>query len=229
MRKDKERAILLRKSGNSYRAISAELHVPLSTLSSWFREEAWSEEVARKLRSQVRAAHTARLLDLNKTRGARLREAYEQAREEAKTELAQLQYDPLFIAGVMLYWGEGDKGSKHHVKLSNTDPKLVRLYVRFLTDACGIPRHKIKAHLLLHPDLEEKVCRAYWEKAAGIPWENFTKSVRIQGRHETRRLKWGVCIVTVSNAYFKQKVLAWLTLLPEALLDRQEYANITEQ
>lgn len=226
MRKDKETASEMRRAGKSYNEIHAALAIPKSTLSDWFGREEWSSAVRKKLAASTQEEHTIRLVELNKVRGAHLAKAYEAAREEAREEFATLKYDPLFISGIMLYWGEGAKDPKQGVKFTNSDPKMVNLYIAFLTRACRIPIEKIRAYVLIYPEIEEKTCRAYWVKMSGLPWENFTKSVVIAGRHATRRLGWGVCTVSVSSTYFKQKILEWIKLLPEELLKKEYYENM---
>lgn len=216
----------MRKSGKSYKEISYALSIPKSTLSDWFSKIDWSGEIRRRLALSVQAQHTTRLLELNKIRSTHLACAYEEARREARKELEILKYNPLFIAGLMLYWGEGDKGQKTAVRLTNTDPELVQLYVQFLLKACGIPVKKIKANLLIYPDHEDKVCQSYWSKKSGVPWENFTKSVRIEGRHPVRRLNWGICIIIVSSTYLKAKILEWMKVLPVELMREEYYENI---
>lgn len=226
MRNDKEIATSMRKTGKSYREIKAALKIPLGTLSGWFSNEAWSEEVGEKLRSASQREGTIRLAELNQVRGEHLKRAYRDAAEEARSELGVLKYNPLFIAGLMLYWGEGNKASRHNVAFSNADPDMIRLYVAFLTQGCGIPLVKIKAQALIYPDHDEKITKAFWARYSGIPWENFTKSTRLIGREKARRLSWGVCMVTVSSSYFKVKMLEWLKLLPKELMNREEYATM---
>ena len=226
MRNDKGKAIELRRLGKSYNEIHAALKVPKATLSGWFKELDWSAGIKKRLACEVQAEHGTRLLELNRVRGEHLKRAYDTARTEAEAELEMLKYNPLFIAGIMLYWGEGGKNPKDGVKFTNADAKMVAFYLAFLTKACRIPVSRIKGHLLLYPDLEERTCRSYWSKISGIPQENFTKSTIIAGRHKTRRLNWGICVVTVSSLYFKQKMLRWMELLPEELLKKEYYANI---
>jgi hypothetical protein len=228
MRKDKEKAVQMRRSGKSYKQIRAELQIPLSTLSDWFRDIDWSIELAKELSLRQTEIGTARIKELNKIRGRNLEAAYEEARTKAREEFIRLKYHPLFIAGLMLYWGEGTKARKHGVKLANTDPELIRLFVMFLTKVCGVPKDRIRAQVLVYPDLEEKVCRAYWSKWSTLPWENFTKSTVIPGRHKTSRINWGVCLITVSSTYFKVKLMEWLRLLPPELMRRDYYANIAD-
>ncbi|MFZ3044098.1 MAG: hypothetical protein WA058_03285 [Minisyncoccia bacterium] len=226
MRKDKENAVKMRKRGKSYKEIHAALKIPVSTLSDWFVHKEWSSKIKSRLTTEARKESTVRLLDLNKIRGQHLEKAYEAARKEARAEFELLKYDPLFIAGVMLYWGEGAKNPKQGVKFTNSDPKMVKFYVEFLKRSCRIPEDRIKAYILIYPDIEEKTCRAYWSKMSNLPWQNFTKSVVITGRHATRRLGWGVCTITVSSNYFKQKVLEWIQLLPGELMNKEYYENI---
>ncbi|MDD2657490.1 MAG: hypothetical protein PHD04_02400 [Candidatus Pacebacteria bacterium] len=226
MRKDKEKATELRKQGLSYRQIRARLKIPLGTISDWFGKIDWSADIAKRLAKESQVIHSMRMTDLNKVRGAHLKRAYESARREAAEDLNVLKYNPLFIAGVMLYWGEGGKNPKDGVKFVNTDAQMITFYVDFLVRACRIPMDRIKAHILIYPDLQENICRSYWSKVSGIPIGNFTKSTLIQGRHKTRRLNWGICTVTVSSYYFKQKILEWIKLLPQELMNEAYYANM---
>ena len=226
MRKDKEIATNMRRQGKSYQEIHGALKVPLSTLSDWFSEIGWSKDVAKKLAAKVQVQHTVRLVKLDKIRGQHLARAYEEARGEAKEDLEILKYNPLFIAGLMLYWGEGDKATKAQVRLANTDPGLIKLFAFFLRKVCNIPANKIGVHILTYPDIDDKANRQYWSDVSGIAPEKFLKSVHIQGRHKTRRLGHGVCSVYVSSTYFKAKMLEWLKLLPEELMNLRYYENI---
>lgn len=109
MRKDKEIAIKLRKHGKSYRQIRDEMRIPLSTLSGWFRDADWSKGIARELVQKNLRESAVRIRELNAVRGSNLARVYEEARTEAREEFERLKYHPLFIAGLMLYWGEGGK------------------------------------------------------------------------------------------------------------------------
>lgn len=226
MREDKEIATSLRRQGKSYKEIRSALKIPLSTLSDWFGETDWSREISRKLSNEVIIENAGRLRELNKIRGDNLDKAYEEARQEAREEFKRLKYHPLFVAGMMLYWGEGRKNPDTGPQLANSDADLVRLYVLFLKEICRVPEGKIKAHLLLYPDLEDMVCRAYWAKKTGVLWKNFTKSARMKERHGKRRINWGICVVTVSSSYLQKKVIEWLKLTPQELMNRGYYASI---
>lgn len=228
MRKDKETALQMRSTGKSYSEIYTALKIPKATLSDWFSKIDWSNDIAKRLASHAQVKHTARIVRLNKTRGVHLKRVYEVAKEEAVEDLAQLKYNPLFIAGMMLYWGEGDKATKGQVRLSNTDPELIKLFVFFLKNICNVPEEMVGISILTYPDIDDKMNRQYWSEISGISQNKFLKSILIQGRHKTRRLGHGVCSVYVSSTYFKVKILEWLRLLPDELMNRDYYARIQE-
>ena len=226
MRKDKEIAFKMRKNGKSYGEICATLKIPKATLSGWFSKIDWSNDIAKKLAAAVQKQHTVRLIELDRIRGAHLKRIYEEAREEARVEFEELKYNPLFIAGLMLYWGEGDKLTKYSTKIANTDPDLIRLYVFFLRNACRIPEEKIKAHLLIYPDLDAEKCKRYWAHESGVDPNRFFKTTTIEGKHKVRRIRYGVCMIGISSTYFKVKMLEWLKLLPRELMNGAYYAKI---
>lgn len=228
MRKDKAIAYKMRSAGKSYNEIRDSLKIPKATLSDWFSKIGWSHEVAKILAARVQIKHTARLVKLDAIRGRHLAQVYDQARREAAMDLDALKYNPLFIAGLMLYWGEGDKATKSQVRLANTDPELIKLFVIFLKNVCNIPDEKIGVSILTYPDIDDQSNRAYWSIISGIAETKFLKSVHIKGRHKTKRLGHGVCSVFVCSTYFKVKMLEWLKLLPEELMKLAYYENIEE-
>lgn len=226
MRKDKSVAQKLRESGQSYRDIEKTMNIPRSTLSEWFKEEEWSLVVKEKLDRVNLLSSTERIQNLNRVRGKRLEDIYNRARNEAREELQILKYHPLFVSGMMLFWGEGTKTIKSQVRVTNTDPNLLRVFVNFLKEIISVPEEGVRASLLLYPDLDENQCRIYWAEALGISERFIARATFIEGRHKTKRLHQGVCTVYVSSTYLKVKMMEWLKLLPEELLKRQYYANI---
>jgi len=218
MRDDKEKAFSLRKKGKSYGEIKVALNVPKSTLSGWLSNKQWSKKVKGILVEKSKTYSSARMLWLSKVQKKRLLEVYLQAEQQAAKEFEEFKWFPLFIAGMCIFWGEGDKMSKHIVRIANVDPRLIKIFIRFLRKVCGIPKEKIRAYILLYPDLETKDCLNYWAKQSGLRLENFTKSVIIQGRHKTRRLSYGVCNINVSSSYLSRKMNIWLKLLATELI-----------
>ena len=216
-------AVKLRKIGKSYEEITRELSIPKSTLSGWLGGSPWSQKIKVCNNAVGRTKHTVRILKLNKIRGEHLKKLYAQARQEALEDFNVLKYHPGFIAGVMLYWGEGDKASRHRVSMTNTDPLMIKIFMIFLREICGINDGKIRAWILLYPDITEVSCKEYWVTEAGLQNIAFNKSIIIEGRHKTKRLGHGVCTVGISSRYFKEKMLLWISLFPDMLASRELY------
>ncbi|MBI2669856.1 MAG: hypothetical protein HYX20_01800 [Candidatus Yanofskybacteria bacterium] len=218
MRKDKERAFELRRSGKSYKQISRELEIPISTLAGWFKDEPWSIEIRDRLASTESLAYPEklkRLIAIVKHKYAILHESY---RKEARDEFPALKNAGLFIAGLMLYWGEGDKKVENSiVRLNNSELGMIRVFYLFLTKAMDIPSEKIRFNLLLYPDLADMPLKRLWSNATGIPLSQFRKSVYIQGRHPTRRLSYGVGNIRVGGRKYKEKLLEWIKLYEKEL------------
>ena len=226
MRKDKEKATFLRKSGKSYQEIETEMGVPKSTLSDWFRGQNWSKELSIKLCKMAKLAHTVRIKELNRIRGNNLKKLYQQAENEAAEEFDLLKYHPLFIAGLMIYWGEGNKVSKSRCWIANTEPLMIKLFLQFLKNICGFKQSRIKAWILIYPDLDERLCRSFWSRKTGLSSDNFHKSALVKGTHKSKRISFGVCSVGVSSAYLKCKILKWIQLLANDLVKENYIADI---
>lgn len=224
MRKDKKEAFLLRKSGKSYNEIKTFLNIPKSTLSDWLRDIKWSDKIKKDITKKNKEKNTIRLKELNKIRGEHLKKIYEEAKIEALKEFEYFKFHPLFISGISLYWGEGDKVSKSMVRINNTDPLMIKLFINFLLKICGVEKEKIKIYLLLYPDLNENECKKFWIENIKLSKENFNKSIFIKGRHKTRRLKYGVCNIYIASSYLKEKIIMWLKVLPNEL-EKAKYYN----
>jgi transcriptional regulator with XRE-family HTH domain len=217
MRTDKQLAFELRKQGKSYKEIHAELGMSVSTLSNWFHGHDFSEAIKRYLNEQNIIKGTERLRTLHKIRGASLDAHYEQARIEAANDLQKYIHNPLFVAAIASYWGEGDKAKNGQVRLANTDPKMIKLFSDFLTTFCAVPKHKLRGALYIYPNLDEEACKKFWIKETGL--QHFHKTMVLPSRHKTRRLPYGTCTILVSNTYLKKKMLFWIDQLPEMVLN----------
>ena len=217
MRTDKELAFALRRSGQSYVEICQQLKVAKSTLSNWFHGVDFSEAIKLSLQAKSKHDSTKRLIVLNKQRGDSLAALYAQAEQEALSDFETYCKDPLFIAGLACYWGEGDKMLKNHIRITNTDPRMIQLFVQFILRFSNVPKDKLRIALFLYDDLDESVCKKYWTGWSGL--SNFHKTMILPSRHKTRRLPYGTCSIIVMNNYFKRKMYIWIDQLPKMVLN----------
>ena len=220
MRKDKEAAIKLRKSGLSYNQIRSKLGIPKSTLTNWLSRRDWSKSIRNDLLHKSHIVSAEHIRYMNKIRLEKWEQWRGQARKEALSRFPDIKESPLFISGTMLYWGEGDSNLENSiVRLTNTDPNMIKLFVLFLNKICFIKKDQIKISLVIYKDLDERVCKTYWAKSSELSESNYIKSQVIKGRHPTKRLKYGICTVYVSSRQLKEKIMVWINLLSNNLIN----------
>lgn len=120
------------------RVIAARLGVAKSSVSRWVRDiELTAEQHAallkmnpiynNQLRGQEGRSRSARAVRIEAQRHGR--------------ELAR-RADPLHVQGCMLYWAEGSK-RRNQAALVNSDPEVLKLYLRFLERCYSIPAEKV--------------------------------------------------------------------------------------
>ena len=218
MRKDKLLAIQLRRKHKSYREIHEILGIPKSTLATWFKYNTASAQTKLFLTNKSNKVVAQRIKNFVERNKKRWEEWRRGAREEAKRDFLKLARNPLFVAGIMLYWAEGDSKEKNPIRLSNTDPRMINLYIKFLINELEILKERVRITLILYPDLSEKACIHFWSKATGIPKSQFYKTQFIKGRHPSKRLAHGICMVACNTRRLKEKIIVWIDLLSQKLI-----------
>ncbi|MBX4189828.1 hypothetical protein KW791_00815 [Candidatus Parcubacteria bacterium] len=219
MRKDRIRAYELRRQEKSYSEISRLLGIPKGTLAGWFKNEEWSKQIRDQLGEKVSFSSPKKLAAIQKANKQRWAKIYQGYREEAEREFESLKTNPNFLAGLMLYWGEGDNQKGSQVKLTNTDPMMIRLFYLFLKKIIKVPPDKIAVWLLLYPDLKDDMQKNFWSRATGISLSQFKNSIYIKGKHPTKRLSYGVCNIYIQSRELKEKMTTWIDLAQKYLIN----------
>lgn len=207
----KECAIQLRRKGESYKAIVKALGVPKSTLSGWLKGHKWSQKIKNRLTFiQNQNAGLRMIAITNKVREQR-KDVYQRHQNQARSKFLTYFKESLFVAGLMLYWGEGDnKLSNGKIRIANSDPMVLRFFHKFIYKYLPDVYSKIKISLVLYPDLKDVQSRKYWSEKIGIPLDQFMKSQYIQGRSVKRTLPYGTAQIYVCHKAYKYELLEWI-------------------
>ena len=128
----KQKVLILRKQGLSYNQIKESLNIPKSTLSGWLKDIKWSNKIKTKLQKSSKEYTRNRMVQMNIQKRSDLEKIYTEAENEAAKEFNELKWFPMFISGISIYWGEGDKVGKYLVRVVNVDPLLLRAFIAFL-------------------------------------------------------------------------------------------------
>lgn len=169
-KKDKQKALIMRQKGMSYSQIKEKLSVNKSTLSGWLQNFPLSENRIRELRDNnpIRIEHYRNTMRAKKE--ARLKEVY----KKVSKDIGNLSKRDLFLAGLFLYWGEGTKAQNSSVVLTNTNPNMLKFFIKWL-ELFNIKRKDLKIKLHLYSDMNIKQSLDFWSKELKISISQFRK------------------------------------------------------
>jgi len=203
----------LRGLGLSYGEIMELIPVKKSTLATWCRDVELTRVQIQEIKER-RAQEPGIPRDTQRKRRAEVA----RIRRAAAARVEALIEDPLWLAGITLYWAEGSK-TRNHLRLANTDPKALRLFISWVR--CYIdPDAQFSIQLHLHEGNDEPAARAYWRAATGLTDSNFYKTfVKPAGTgHRKNHIPFGVCTVKVRRCGDGwQETMAWIEALPQHL------------
>ncbi|MDP1722276.1 MAG: helix-turn-helix domain-containing protein [Candidatus Gottesmanbacteria bacterium] len=215
---DRRKAIFFRKQGMTYGEIKKRLRVSKSTLSEWLRDEPLTNDqmvslAVNKKKSRELAVEKTRIVKLNK-RQARLSQIYSQE----KKRLVPIDLKSLEIAGLFLYWGEGNKRTPTSIALNNTDPMVVKFYLYWLLKILKVPKERIHVSLHLYSDMDREKEMLYWSTTLKLSLTQFQKpyvkkSLRMMVDH--KGYGHGTCGLIFNNARLKERVLLGIKAIAE--------------
>ena len=168
---DKQKAITMRKKGMSYSQIKDKIKVSKSTLSGWLSGMPLSEKRIRELRDFSPQRIERYRNTMRSKKEARLNEVY----KKVSKDVGSLSERDLFLAGLFLYWGEGTKRSNYSVVLTNTNPAMLKLFIKWL-ELFNVKRKDLKIKLHLYSDMNIKKGLDFWSKELKIPLSQFRKT-----------------------------------------------------
>ena len=95
----------------------------------------------------------------------------------------------LGLLGAALYISEGAgmrsyaNGRKFYaIEFTNKDPRVIRVFMRFLRRVIKPIEARVKAEMFIYPDLDEISLRDYWSKVTKIPSSRFQKTIVLKAK-----------------------------------------------
>lgn len=204
----REQAIQLRLQGKTYGHIRKVLNVSKSTLSNWLKNLSLSEE---QLTLLANNKNLSKDLAIEKYRTTRTNQRLERIKKillEQEKALLPLSKRELFFAGLFLYWGEGGK-LRGRVTISNSDPKVVKFALFWMTKVLNIPVEKIRARLHLYRDMDTESAITFWSSILALPKDQFGKPyIKHSNREELtyKSFGHGTCNLYHGNVVLSDKI-----------------------
>jgi hypothetical protein len=203
----------LRRLGLSYGEIMDLIPVKKSTLATWCRDVQLNEVQVKAIKER-RAPEPGIPRNTNRKRLEEIAELRRVACELAK----ELVDDPEWVAGLIMYWAEGAK-TRNHVSLANTDPRALRLFIRWVRRFLN-PQARFSLALHLHEGNDEAEAKEYWRQQTGLRQANFHKTyIKPKGTgHRKNHLEHGICTVKMRRpADAWNVVMEWIDFYADLL------------
>ena len=220
----KERAMALRKQGQSIGAIASVLGISKSTVSGWCKDISLTKKQVDKIFNKAKEKSIRALIKYQELARARRQSKIAELTAEGGKDAGDLSARDLYILGLGLYWAEGYKKllvrkgkevTHHPVSLTNSDPVLIKMFLRFLREYCKVSEEKIRADLRIFPNQNGKYIQEFWEKETGILPCNFGKiytgiSKSSQSKRPYNRLPIGVIQIRVSDTKLFHRIIGYI-------------------
>ena len=215
----RQKAERLKQSGKSYSEITSLLGIPKSTLSNWLGD---------KFIHFTREQQVAHLARIRKIAAAsvqdRIRKRDEELSKLVKKEVVKYPLKKIgFLKTIlgMLYWAEGAKYSGvSGLKMVNTDPELLRLYITLLRKCYKIDEERFRIRLHLHYYHNKGEARKFWSDVLRVPESRFA-TVFVKKRSRKKRFRknfMGICFVNYFDSNIRREILE---------IDRQVLRKLT--
>lgn len=185
----KQSARELRSRGMSYSEIQKVLPVPRSTLSLWLREIEFSE--LQKFRLKKKRLQ-AGLAAVEKRKKERRQEIFE-IRRLAAQDITQITKHELWLSGLLLYWSCSPMRNineyREGVRFSNSNPDLVKFFLKWLIDIGGIEREDIVFDLFVSETdrRRENFIISSWVRITDFPMKFFSHVYYLKSKSGIKR------------------------------------------
>jgi hypothetical protein len=200
----KEKAIQFRIEGMAIGKISELLGVSKSTISLWVRKVSLSVEQKQQLLKRTGPTFQRDLSRSNAFKNRRI-EYQNKGRKRVYEE------DPLYLAGCMLYWGEGAK-NRNFVRLTNANPAMLILFKNFLKKFFEVKDEDFAFTINCYTDLHTlKEIESYWVKTLELSYDNLRKgqtNVLPKSSKNTKinKSEWGTVALLVYKTNVVQEI-----------------------
>ena len=208
--KDRQKAIYLRKQGKTYSEIRGELKISKSTLSDWLSKLPLNSE---QINNLEKSRKNNKFLGIEKIRITKQRKREARIKiiyEKQKDYWGKLSKRELEIAGLFLYWGEGNKRLNGSVSLNNTDPKVMKFTLYWILNGLQVSKEKIKVDLHLYSDMKIEEEISFWSKELELPLSHFRKPYIKKSKRidiDQKGFGHGTCTLVVNDVHLKERIM----------------------
>ena len=210
-----QKAIKLRFKGKSYREIAREVEVSKGSVSRWCKNLKLPP-TAQKILAKKTNYPKEKFAAYNQLKHRLVQAENKKIIEDAINQIRSLSEYELLLIGAALYWAEGYNAQKNKngLQLSNSNPYLVALFLRFLREIIKIPEEKFRVSVKIHPNISPQSAVNFWAKVTNIPKECFRVIDQISRASRRKRprntLPHGTLDLRVNGRQYLFRVKGWI-------------------
>jgi len=175
---DKENVTKMRKKGLGIGEIARILMLSKSSVSYWCKDILLTEVQLRRLSKRSGLSGAKNFQNwVENNRLLRLKET-KILQKEGAGEVGQLSHRDRFIAGLALYWSEGYKKGNEEFGFTNSDPTMIKFFIRWLAEVFGVKREDLILRVSINNIHKYRVdeVERYWSKTTKVPLSQFSKT-----------------------------------------------------
>ena len=230
---EKEKAIALRRKGFSYSEILKIVPVAKSTLSLWLRSVGLSKRQVQRLTDKKRLAALSGARKKHQQKLLKIQEIY----KNAESEINKISKKSFWLMGVMLYWAEGSKEKDNHpgssMKFSNSDPLMIRLFIKWLIEICKIKKENLKFEIYIHENSKNSIkkVKEFWAQNTGFGVDYFNtiyfKKNKIKiNRNNVGESYFGQLSIRVkASSGLNRRIAGWIRAINNLILPGGVFGN----
>lgn len=176
--REREKAIALRKNGESIGVIAQQLSVSKSTVSNWCRDIVLTDSAIKKIARHGKERSVIGLLRYSESiRKKRIDETHKSMRKGSQ-KLGKLTERDIYCIGLGIYWGEGYKHGSQEFGFTNSDPDMVLFYIKWLKVVFGIELEDLILRVSINACHQSRLAavESYWSELTKVPIQQFTKT-----------------------------------------------------
>lgn len=211
----KDRAIALRRIGNSLALISRELKISKSTASLWVSDVELDTNAIKKI-ANLRIVGQQKA---NFAKEKKKRENQDALNTKVLESLSKIPVSNEYLKVLcsLLFWTEGSK-SGSFVSFINSDSKMIELFLSTLRSSYKIDEKKLRGLVHIHEYHDENKVKKHWSQVSGIPLSQFSKCYKKPNTGKQKKEGYlGSFRIRYYDVEVARELTAIYTMLPEVL------------
>lgn len=146
------------------------------------------------------------------------------AEMQAEQDIPAVSTREQFYLGLGIYWGEGVKSRTGQTSVVNSDPRILRVMIRWFTECLSVRISDFRPYVyisIMHKEREQIIMR-HWEEVLSLPVQQFKSPIYLtqkpKQKYENHDLYFGVVALRLSRSInLKYRILALLSVLTDRL------------